>query len=104
MERLGLEILGELNFYGSSTSAHILAGSLNWRAWTLTSTISFLVLLIVVFILVSFECWPQFHHRRVKNVDLNARRKINQLVEQNWQHLLDLAKEVIDCRLADGIQ
>ena len=36
-------------------------------------------------------------------MDLNARRKINQLVAENWQQLLDLAKVVIDCRLADGI-
>ena len=66
------------------------------------STISFLVLLVFVLILVSYDIWPNFHHRRVKNVDLNARRRINQLVEQNWKQLLDLAKEVIDCRLADG--
>ena len=68
------------------------------------STISFLVLLVFVLILVSCDFWPHFHHRRVKNVDLNARRRINQLVEENWQQLLDLAKEVIDSRLADGIQ
>ena len=79
-------------------------GTLNWRAWALTSTISFLVILVLVLILVSCDCWPEFHHRRVKNVDLAARRKINQLVEQNWQQLLDLAKEVLDCRLEDGIQ
>ena len=79
-------------------------GTLNWRAWALTSTISFLVLLVFVLILVSYNIWPQFHHRRVKNVDLTARLKINQLVDQNWKQLLDLAKEVLDCRLADGIQ
>ena len=67
------------------------------------SSISFLLLLVVVLLLVYFDYWPRFHHRRVKNVDLNARRKINQLVEENWQQLLDLAKEVIDCRLADGM-
>ena len=70
----------------------------------MTSTISFLVLLVFVLILVSCDCWPEFHHRRVKNVDLAARLKINQVVEQNWKQLLDLAKEVLDCRLADGIQ
>ena len=70
----------------------------------MTSTISFLVILILVLILVSCDCWPQFHHRRVKNVDLAARLKINQVVEQNWKQLLDLAKEVLDCRLEDGIQ
>ena len=37
-------------------------------------------------------------------MDVAARLKINQLVIQNWRQLLDLAKEVIDCRLADGIQ
>ena len=36
-------------------------------------------------------------------MDLAARLRINQLVEQNWQQLLDLAKDVLDCRLADGI-
>ena len=69
----------------------------------MTSSISFLLLLVVVLLLVSLDFWPTFHHRRVKNVDLNARRKINQLVEENWQQLLKLAKEVIDGRLADGI-
>ena len=69
----------------------------------MTSSISFLLLLVVVLLLVYFDYWPRFHHRRVKNVDLNARRKINQLVEENWQQLLDLAKAVIDGRLADGI-
>ena len=70
----------------------------------MTSTISFLVILVLVLILVSCDCWPRYHHRRVKNVDLNARLKINQVVEQNWLQLLALAKEVLDCRLEDGIQ
>ena len=70
----------------------------------MTSTISFLVILVLVLILVSCDCWPRYHHRRVKNVDLNARLKINQLVEENWLQLLALAKEVLDCRLEDGIQ
>ena len=69
----------------------------------MTSNISFLLLLFLVLILVSCDCWFQFHHRRVKNVDLAARLRINQLVEENWQQLIDLAKEVLDCRLADGI-
>ena len=69
----------------------------------MTSNISFLALLIPIFVLVSYDYWFQFHHRRVKNVDLVARLRINQLVEQKWQQLLTLAKEVIDCRLADGI-
>ena len=69
----------------------------------MTSNISFLLLLFLVLILVSCDCWFQFHHRRVKNVDLDAREKINELVEENWQQLLDLAKAVLDCRLADGI-
>ena len=81
----------------------ILAGTTNWRAWTLTSHISFLVLLIVIFVLVSYDYWFQFHHRRVKNVDLDARTKINELVTENWERLLDLTKAVLDCRLADGI-
>ena len=69
----------------------------------MTSNILFLVLLILVLILVSCDCWSQLHHRRVKNVDLDARLRIKQLVEENWQRLLDLAKEVLDCRLEDGI-
>ena len=108
MERLVLEedVFGESNSYdieGQLILLLIHKGTLDWRAWALTSTISFLVLLVFVLILVSCDCWPKFHHRRVKNVDLGARLKINQLVEENWQQLLDLAKEVIDCRLADGI-
>ena len=83
---------------------NIRAGTTDWRSWALASTISFLALLIFVFILVSCDCWPRYHHRRVKNVDIAARRRINQVVEQNWLQLLDLAKEVLDCRLADGIQ
>ena len=79
------------------------AGTLDWRAWALTSTICFLAVLILVLVLVSCDCWSHLHHRRVKNVDLAARLRINQLVEQNWQQLLDLVKEVLDCRLEDGI-
>ena len=70
----------------------------------MTSTTSFLIILVLVLILVSCDCWPRYHHRKVKNVDLAARRRVNQVVEQNWKQLLDLAKEVLDCRLADGIQ
>ena len=69
----------------------------------MTSTISFLGILVLVLDLVSCDWWPRFHHRRVKNVDLDDRLKIDQLVEQNWKQLLDLAKEVLDCRLEDGI-
>ena len=69
----------------------------------MTSSISFLVLLAFVLILVTCDWWPHYHHRRVKNVDVKARRRINKLVEENWQKLLTLVKEVIDCRLADGI-
>ena len=79
-------------------------GTTDWRAWALLSNLYFLAILIFVLLLVSYDIWPQFHHRRVKNVDLAARLKINQVVEQNWKQLLDLAKEVLDCRLADGIQ
>ena len=81
----------------------IRAGTTNWRAWALTSNISFLLLLILIFVLVSYDYWFQFHHRRVKNVDLEARTKINELVEENWEHLLNLAKDVLDCRLGEGI-
>jgi len=77
-------------------------GTTDWRAWALTSNISFLLLLILVLILVSCGCWSQLHHRRVKNVDLAARLRINQLVDENWQQLLDLSKDVLDCRLEDG--
>ena len=99
---LGATLSSHLEEFHDSLT-FIRAGTTNWRAWALTSNISFLVLLIVILILVSCDCWSQLHHRRVKNVDLAARLRINQLVEENWQQLIDLAKEVLDCRLADGI-
>ena len=69
----------------------------------LTSSVSFLLLLILIFILVTCSCWSELHHKKVKNVNLAARRKIDLLVKNNWDQLLEKAKRVLDCRLADGI-
>ena len=69
----------------------------------LTSSVSFLLLLILIFILVTCGCWSELHHKKVKNVNLVARRKIDLLVKNNWDQLLEKAKLVLDCRLADGI-
>ena len=68
----------------------------------LTSSVSFLLLLILIFILVTCGCWSELHHKKVKNVNLAARRKIDLLVSNNWDQLLEKAKRVLDFRLADG--
>ena len=68
----------------------------------MTSSVSFLLLLILIFILVTRGCWSELHHKKVKNVNLAARRKIDLLVSNNWDQLLEKAKRVLDCRLADG--
>ena len=36
-------------------------------------------------------------------MNLAARRKIDLLVKNNWDQLLEKAKQVLDCRLADGM-
>ena len=68
----------------------------------MASSISFLLLLILILILVTHGCWSELHHKKVKNVNLAARRKIDLLVSNNWDQLLEKAKRVLDCRLADG--
>ena len=80
----------------------ILEGTFDWRTLALTSSVSFLLLLILIFILVTCSCWSELHHKKVKNVNLAARRKIDLLVKNNWDQLLEKAKRVLDCRLADG--
>ena len=80
----------------------ILKGTFDWRTLALTSSVSFLLLLILIFILVTCGCWSELHHKKVKNVNLAARRKIDLLVKNNWDQLLEKAKRVLDCRLADG--
>ena len=80
----------------------ILIGTYDWRTLALTSSVSFLLLLILIFILVTCGCWSELHHKKVKNVNLAARRKIDLLVSNNWDQLLEKAKRVLDCRLADG--
>ena len=80
----------------------ILIGTFDWRTLALTSSVSFLLLLILIFILVTCGCWSELHHKKVKNVKLAARRKIDLLVKNNWDQLLEKAKRVLDCRLADG--
>ena len=80
----------------------VLKGTFDWRTLILTSSVSFLLLLILIFILVTCGCWSDLHHKKVKNVNLAARRKIDLLVKNNWDQLLEKAKRVLDCRLADG--
>ena len=80
----------------------ILIGTFDWRTLALTSSVSFLLLLILIFILVTCGCWSELHHKKVKNVNLAARRKIDLLVKNNWDQLLEKAKRVLDCRMADG--
>ena len=80
----------------------ILIGTFDWRTLALTSSFSFLLLPIFIFILVTHGCWSELHHKKVKNVNLAARRKIDLLVKNNWDQLLEKAKRVLDCRLADG--
>ena len=80
----------------------ILIGTYDWRTLALTSSVSFLLLLILIFILVTCGCWSDLHHKKVKNVNLAARRKIDLLVKNNWDQLLEKAKRVLDCRMADG--
>ena len=81
----------------------IFIGTFDWRTVALTTSVSFLLLLILIFVLVSCSCWSELHHKKVKNVNLAARRKIDLLVRNNWDQLLEKAKQVLDCRLADGI-
>ena len=80
----------------------VLKGTFDWRTLALTSSVSFLLLLILIFILVTCGCWSELHHKKVKNVNLAARRKIDLLVKNNWDQLIEKAKRVLDCRLADG--
>ena len=80
----------------------IFIGTFDWRTVALTTSVSFLLLLILIFVLVSCSCWSELHHKKVKNVDLAAKRKIDLLVSNNWDQLLEKAKRVLDCRLADG--
>ena len=80
----------------------LLKGTFDWRTLALTSSVSFLVLLILICILVTLGCWSELHHKKVKNVNLAARRKIDLLVSNNWDQLLEKAKRVLDCRLAEG--
>ena len=80
----------------------LLQGTFDWRTLTLTSSLSYLILLIFIMILVTCGCWSELHHKKVKNVNLAARRKIDLLVKNNWDQLLEKAKRVLDCRMADG--
>ena len=82
----------------------ILEGTFDWRTLALTSSVSFLLLLVLIFNhLMTRGCWSELHHKKVKNVNLAARRKIDLLVKNNWDQLLEKAKRVLDCRLADGM-
>ena len=62
----------------------------------MTSSVSFLLLLIFIFNhMVTRGCWSELHHKKVKNVDLAARRKIDLLVKNNWGFLRETAKNRI---------
>ena len=79
-----------------------LSGTVNWRVWALTSTSVHLLILLVCFAFVYCDCWPTFHHRRMRSIRLGDRIKIKQVVAENWEELLTCAKDLIDAKLEDG--
>jgi len=96
-----MAILNDTSFANSSLQADII-GSVDWRVWALTSTSVHLLILLVCFVLVCCDKWPSFHHRRIKSLNLGARIRIKQVVDENWDELLTCAKDLIDARLEDG--
>ena len=76
---------------------------MDWRVWALTSASVHLLILLVCFVLVYYDKWPSFHHRRVEKLSLGARIRIKQVVDEHWEELLDCAKNLIDARLEDGV-
>ena len=79
------------------------SGEMDWRLWALTSCLGFLVLLILIFLLVTADCWPHYHHRRVKNLDRAQQSAIGKVVDNNWENLCNRAKDVQVGRLKDGL-
>ena len=76
--------------------------STDWRIWTLASSSVHLVILLVVLLLVSCGWWPSWHHRRVESLNLETRSEICRVVNENWDQLLKIAKDLVDARLEDG--
>ena len=68
----------------------------------MTSSTVHLVFLVILFVLVYCDGWPTLHHRRVENLSLEARTRIREVVEENWDTLIDCTKDLIDARLEDG--
>ena len=68
----------------------------------LTSVSVHLFILLLCFVLVYNGCWPSLHHRKIKNLSLGARLRIQEVVEKSWDELLNCAKDLIDARLEDG--
>ena len=68
----------------------------------MTSSTVHLVFLVFLFVLVYYDRWPTLHHRRVENLSLEVRTRIREVVEENWDTLIDCTKDLIDARLEDG--
>ena len=68
----------------------------------MTSTSVHLLVLLVCFALVCCDKWPSFHHRRIKSLNLGARIRIKQVVDESWEDLLNSAKDLLDARSEDG--
>ena len=68
----------------------------------MTSPAVHLLILAVCFLLVRCGWWPSYHHRRIENLSLGARKRITEVVDENWEELLRCAKDLLDARLEDG--
>ena len=49
----------------------------------MTSTSVHLLILLFCFALVCCDCWPSYHHRRIKTLSLGARIRIKQVVDKH---------------------
>ena len=78
------------------------SGTVNWKLWALASPSVHLLFLLVCVVLVYCDLWPSIHHKKIKKLSPGARRKIEQVVEQNWEELLACVKDLIHARLEDG--
>ena len=78
------------------------SGTVYWRVWALSPLLAHLLILLVCLVLVTCGCWPSFHHRKIRNLSLDARREITRVVEENWGELLKCTKDLIDARLEGG--
>ena len=78
------------------------SGTVDWRAWTLTSSSVHLVFLVVCFVLAYYNLWPSWHHKKIKNFSPATRDLIREVVNDNWKKLMDSTRDLIDARLEDG--